>query len=276
MKVYNPRTVAEALELLHASGEEIKILAGGTDLLVHHKQGKIKLEQVCNLSHIEELSYIREEDDELWIGPLTTHAELARSPLVNKYAKALAEAAASVGSPQIRNKGTIGGNIGTASPAGDTLPALVCLDARLEIESLGAKKEVPIRRFFRGPGQHMLERRELITGIIVPKLKEDQSSVYIKLGARNALAIAIASVAVKARKTGDALFEVEAAFGSVGPTVMHFPLPMLAGINPGQEDLWDRIQFIKDQIRPITDIRATKEYRQEMAAALLYRALQKV
>jgi xanthine dehydrogenase FAD-binding subunit len=274
MKVYNPQSIDEALELLNALGEEVKVLAGGTDLVVHYKQGKIKLDQVCNLSGIEELSYIREKDDELWVGPLVTHAELVNSSLIKQYAGALAQAAALVGSPQIRNKGTIGGNIGTASPAGDTLPALVCLNARLVIENRREKRVVPIRRFFQGPGEHILAYNEVITGIIIPKLKEDHKSGYVKLGARNASAIAIASVAVKARKSQNVLSGVEAAFGSVGPTVLYFSLPVLEGINPTLDGLWDRVQFIRDEVNAITDIRATKEYRQEMAVSLLYRALQ--
>lgn len=276
MQVYNPQSIEEALVLLNDLGQAVKILAGGTDLLVHHKQGRIRLAQVLNLSRIQALSYIREEGEALWIGPLTTHAEIAGSPLIRQYAGALAQAAASVGSPQIRNKGTIGGNIGTASPAGDTLPALVCLDARLVLERLGGKRVVPVRRFFQGPGKHIMDPQELITGIMVPKLKEDQVSAYVKLGPRRALAIAVASAAVKAKKAGNALFDVEAAFGSLGPTVMYFPLPQLQGIRPGQDDLWTRIQFIKDQVNPITDIRGTREYRQEMAAALLYRALERL
>lgn len=273
MKIYRPGSISEALKFLVANGTRACLLAGGTDLAVDFKNGSLNLEACCDISGLDELRFITEYQDTIAIGPLTTHQEIVESALLNKQAPLLAQASATVGSLQIRNRGTIGGNIGTASPAGDTLPALLVLGAQLKVSNCDGERFIKSREFFRGPKKTVLKPGEIITEISFPKLKEGERGFYSKLGARNALAISIVGVAAKLKVTRGIFEKVEVALGSVAPTVHYQRLAYLEGEDLAKRELWNRLQQIKDEVSPITDMRATSHYRKEMAVALLFQEL---
>lgn len=273
MNIYSAKSIAEVTNFLQSYGGESLILAGGTDVVVKYKNGSLTKREVCNIYDVRDLRYIKETADSLVIGPLTTHKDLAESKLLHNYAPSLAQAAVSVGSPQIRNRGTIGGNIGTASPAGDTLPALMVLGADIKVISSTGERTVNIRDFFTGPGKTVLKPDELIFEITIPKLVAGEKSFFTKLGARSALAISIASAAARVKSESGVFTSVEVSLGSLAPTVLYQRLTILEGERLPKKELWHRLQFIKDQVSPISDVRASAEYRKQMAVALLFEGL---
>jgi CO/xanthine dehydrogenase FAD-binding subunit len=275
MKIYNPTDISEVLAFLQEHKGDGSLLAGGTDLVIKYKEESLHYEFICNILNVEGLKFIREDKDNIMIGPLVTHEELIESSLIQKYIPILRDACKTVGSPQIRNRGTIGGNIGTASPAGDTLPALTVLDASLKIISIEGERIVSIKDFFCGPGKTILKENEMIEEIIVPKMKEEKG-FYTKVGARNALAISIVGAAAKVKCRDKGFEKVEVAFGSVGPTVIYKRIKEMEQSYFTKQKLWDMVQSIKEQIHPITDVRATAEYRKEICANILYEGLSKM
>lgn len=217
--VLTPGSWEEAIGLLAGFGEGAKILAGGTDLLVRIKQGMIKPAKVITLQRIANLDQIRYEAGQgLYLGPMVTHAEVARHPVVKARFTALAEASAVVGSPQVRNLGTVIGNIVNASPAADTAPALLVLQADLIVRDAAGFRSVPMSEFYRGPGRTVLRDGEIVEAVFIPEAAPGTVSTYLKLGRRQALEIAICGVAMKARPAGEVWEDVQIALGAVGPT----------------------------------------------------------
>jgi len=188
-----PKTVQEAIEILHVAaekGERAAVLAGGTDLMVQLRERSLTPDLVVDISRVPSLTRIERMGNEIRIGPLVTHAMLASSDLIREYVGVLSEAARTVGSPQIRNLGTLGGNIVNASPAADTIPALVILDAQLTLTGPKGDRTLPITDFFKGPYETVIEPDELLTGIIVPLPPPSGRAIFLKLARRKALAIA--------------------------------------------------------------------------------------
>ncbi|MFQ6058651.1 MAG: FAD binding domain-containing protein [Anaerolineae bacterium] len=274
--LYIPKTVEEALELLAATGG--RPIAGGTDLIVFMQEGKIRPQVLIDLSRLDELRYIQEEDGLIRIGPLTTHAELARSPLLRERGEVLAQAAAVVGAPQIRNRGTIGGNIATASPAGDTIPALMALGAQVKLRSMGGQREVPLQDLFTGPGQTVIRGDELITEVAFPLPGDSARGAFLKLRKRNALAIAVVSAAVTVTLMEGVIGEAHIALGAVAPTVIRASAAeqVLRGREPSAELLAQAGELAAAASRPITDIRGSAAYRREMVKVLVRRGLAQV
>lgn len=195
----SPKNVGETLELLMIYRERAKVIAGGTDLLVELRkdQGSKNLELIINTAQLAELNYIKEDEEGVYIGAGTTHTQLTCSEIINRQIPALATAAKSVGSPQIRNRGTIGGNILNASPAADTVPLLVALNSQLTFRSdQGVERKVKITDIFVKPYQTNVQPTELLVEISFKKLPVATSSSFIKLGRRNALAISRMNVGV--------------------------------------------------------------------------------
>ncbi len=188
-----PNSVQEAVETLHAAverGEKAKILAGGTDLMVQLREKAVTPDLIVDISRISSLARIERMGNEIRIGPLATHSMLATSDLIREYMGVLSEAARTVGSPQIRNLGTLGGNIVNASPAADTIPALVVLEAKLALTGPEGDRVLSITDFFKGPYETVIGADELLTGVVVPLPPPSGRSVFLKLARRKALAIA--------------------------------------------------------------------------------------
>ncbi|ABO51276.1 molybdopterin dehydrogenase, FAD-binding protein [Desulforamulus reducens MI-1] len=275
MEVITPVHLEEALGELYRDSSQ-SILAGGTDFLVKRKNGQINPSRAINIYNLQELKFIRKEQGQLIIGPLMTHQELVESSMVGQYAPLLAAACSQVGSLQIRNRGTLGGNLVTASPAGDTMPALVVSNATLLLRSAHSEREVSIVDFINGPGKTVLQPGELLTAIKIPCWEPEQIGFYRKLGQRKAMAISIVSVAFKARLVNQVLEDVRIACGSVGPTVMELKRTAqnLTRYSLWGEELWTLVSDAGAETSPISDVRASQEYRRKMVGALLYEGLQ--
>ena len=188
-----PRTTREAVETLRIAQEKgirASVLAGGTDLMPQLREGTTTPEVVVDISRIPVLKRIERMGNEIRIGAMVTHAELVTSELVREYAGVLSEAAKTVGSPQIRNLGTLGGNVVNASPAADTIPALVILEAKLVLKSPEGERILSVTDFFTAPYQTVIEADELLTDIVVPLPPPSGRAVFLKLARRKAVAIA--------------------------------------------------------------------------------------
>jgi xanthine dehydrogenase small subunit len=274
-RYFRPRSLEEALEILAARADDLRPLAGGTDILVRAKDGLADRGALFDLTAVPDLKGIEEKDDHLWIGAAATHTEILRSALVARLAPALPAACAVIGGPQIRNRGTLGGNLANASPAADTVPPLYAADAVVELASVSTRREVPISELFLGPRQSVIARDELILGVRVPK-RPGVRGAFLRLGQRQAQAISKVSVAVAMTFQDGRPDWVRVALGAVAPTVLRARETEKALLAGG----WDALQRAKDavreEVRPIDDLRSTAAYRREMAAVLLERAVRQV
>jgi carbon-monoxide dehydrogenase medium subunit/xanthine dehydrogenase FAD-binding subunit len=186
---HSASSVEDALVFLQENGSRCKIIAGGTDLIPALRLEDIHPEFVLNVLEIEELRGIKEEDGSLWIGPTTTFAEIAESDLIRRNFPMLVQAAASVGGPQIRNRGTIGGNISNASPAADVLPAVLALEGELELRSRpSGLRRISLSEAISAPYKTHFRSDELLTGVLIKKLQPGRKMAFEKLGRRNAMA----------------------------------------------------------------------------------------
>jgi CO/xanthine dehydrogenase FAD-binding subunit len=195
---FRPQHLDEAINLLEQL-PEVRILAGGTDLVIHLREGKATPQNVVDLSGLAELTKIDICENEMSLGSMVTFTQVMEHPLIKKEFACLWEACAAVGSPQIRNQGTIGGNIVNASPAADSVPALVALGARIVIQSAQGAEECKVEDILVGVGRHRLAKNQLLTDIKIPRVKDRQISSFTKLARRNALAIARMSMAAVLR-----------------------------------------------------------------------------
>jgi carbon-monoxide dehydrogenase small subunit/xanthine dehydrogenase small subunit len=270
---YRPRSLDEAVEILAQRSGELRPIAGGTDALVQAKDGALPRASFFDICAVPELRGIEEEADALRIGAAVTHSELMASPLVARLVPALPLACAVIGGPQIRNRGTLGGNLANASPAADTVPALYAADARVEIVSVSSRREVGIAEFFSGPRRSVLAPDELIVAVRVPK-RPGLRGAFLRLGQRQAQAISKVSVAVAASFENGRPDWIRVAFGAVAPTVIRARAAEAALLEGGEAALARACAAAKDEVRPIDDLRSTREYRREMAAVLLRRAYQ--
>lgn len=208
MNYHKPQNISELNNLLGEYGTDAQIIAGGTDLLVESRYSEHKLsKRWIDISSINELKKINKEINYIHIGPMVTHSEIIRNDLVKKYIPLLADACRKIGSLQIRNKGTIGGNICNASPCADSIPALMALDARLVIESEDGEKNLPIAEFFIKPYQTILKTSNWLKEIRIKKMESDDRFAFIKLGRRNAVAISRMSFAVIIKLNNDDVIE---------------------------------------------------------------------
>lgn len=248
----------QALALLRA--EQRAPLAGTTDLYVELNFGILKPRRFLDIWPLDELREISLREDTLVIGALATFTALIQSPLVNQRLPMLVEASRLVGGIQIQNRGTIGGNIANASPAGDSLPVLAAVDALIVLKSVDSERRVPLTEFYTGYRQTVRRPDELIVAIEVPPVEGRQ--YFRKVGTRAALAISkIVIAAVKAATP-------RVAFGSVGPTVIRARRTEAA---LAKGDLEGAVEILKAEIAPIDDLRSTADYRHRVAANLLRR-----
>jgi len=256
---------------------EARVFAGGTDLLVAIRRGALSPSLLICLDRIESLKGIEDRGDEIFISACTTHAMILRSALLLEHAPVLTQAVGELGSPQIRNMGTIGGNIITASPAGDTLPPLYVLKAEMEIHGPASGRRMPIDEFIRGPGSVNLLHGEILTGVAIPKEAPWDIGHYEKVGKRKALSIAIAGLAASIRLSGSGeIINARLAWGSLGPKII-ISRPVeaaLIGRPLTLKTLKDAAALARDAVSPISDVRAGAEYRRTLAGNLLLRLIQ--
>ncbi len=273
MDVLFPRTGQE-LQKLMADNPEGLIMAGGTDLLVRLRQGKMKPSALFCMEGIEEFRRMERLEQGLYIGAAVTQQQILDETGMQRDFPVLHQALTVLASPPIRHSATLVGNLCTASPAGDTLPPLYALNATVEIVGRERKHTLPIHEFITAPGQIRLQPGEFVSGVIIPRLPKSAVSAYYKVGKRKALAIAIASLAVclQQDETG-AIIDIRLAWGSVGPTVMRLSAieAFLTGRRLTNGVLEEAGVMAGEALNPIDDIRAGAGYRRQLAANLLLR-----
>jgi CO/xanthine dehydrogenase FAD-binding subunit len=258
LSLLQPSSLAEALRLLRDEGPRVP-LAGCTDLYVGFHFGTVPARRFIDLQGLRELRGIARRGDTLVIGALATYTDMIRSPLVRRRLPILAEASRQVGSPQIQNRGTLGGNIANASPAGDTLPVLAVAEATVVLRSADGERRVPFGSFYTGYRQTVMRPDELIAAVEVPPVEGRQW--FRKVGTRAAQAISkVVMAAVRAPHPRIAL-------GSVAPTVVR--VPRTEALLAGGGSLAEARSVLLEEIQPIDDLRSTAAYRRRVSANLL-------
>jgi CO/xanthine dehydrogenase FAD-binding subunit len=256
--VLTPTTLAEALRL-KAEHPDAWPVQGGTDVMVALNFDRARPDRVLNLNEVRELRGFAREDGSLRLGAGLTYSEIQHGELREEL-PALAEASRTVGSPQIRNRGTIGGNLGTASPAGDAIPPLAVERAEVECASVRGTRRVPVTEFVTGVKRTALEPDELISAVWVTPSRAPQT--FMKVGPRNAMVIAVVSLAVSAGE------ELRACFGSAAPR------PVL--VTAPRDEASSFAERVAEAAAPIDDVRGSERYRRHALRVLTERALRRV
>ena len=277
---FAPQKIEEALEILSKYRKEIKVIAGGTDLLIQYYDRLYEVGSWLDLKNIKELKEIKICQNQMEIGAMVSHTQLEKSEDIKKYFPILGQAAADIGSPQIRNRGTIGGNIVNASPAGDLLAPLIAYDAQFKLLSTQGENIVPVEEFFIGPKKTILEPAQLLTQIILPLPSERTYGSWSKIGKRKALIIATITLALVVEMAEDnkTVKDVRTCLGSVAPTPIEIKeiRKKIVGKNFNQLDFAELGQIVEDKISPIDDIRGTREYRKDVAKNIMINALEEI
>jgi carbon-monoxide dehydrogenase medium subunit len=272
VELYRPYSVEEACSLL-AKKKGARPFAGGTDILSGRERGVPLPPTLICLDGLG-LDDIRvESSGAIRVGPLVTHGAVARSPYFRSWYPVLADACASVGAPQVRNLGSLGGNLGNASPAADAASALLALGARLEIAGPGRTRLLPVEEFFLSPGRTVLERGEIISGIILPE--PARRSAYLKLGRRKAMEIAVVGVAVSLEMEKDVVTGCRVGLAAVAPTPLRARQAeaALTGRALTPETVEQAARTSAAECSPVDDHRASADYRREMVRVLFRRAV---
>lgn len=274
IRLYEPRSLTEAFKLL-GELKEARILAGGTDLFVDIKQGLIEARDIISLQKIKELKGINKKDKKVRIGAMVTAQEIISNSLINKYIPALADAARSMASSQIRSVATIGGNITSAVPSADLPPMLIAADATVEIQCAESSREVSLSEFFRGPRETVCRTGELLISIFIPLPPPKTGISYQKFSLREANALAVASVASRLTLKGGKIDRAAVVLGAVAPTpVLALKVSgFLKGRKPSQSLFKKAALMAKEEAKPISDIRGSIWYRKELIQILTLRAL---
>jgi CO/xanthine dehydrogenase FAD-binding subunit len=273
---FQPATLAEACRLLSENGPGGRFLAGGTDLVIALKEKGLVPRYLVDLKRLPGLTGIREHSDgSMTIGALTTMRDIEISPLITKKYPFLAQSAAEVGSIQIRNRATIGGNMANATPSADTAPALIALDASARIVGVNGERTVVLEDFFKGPGQTVMSADEILTEIAVPETSPRLVGEYIKFSPREMMDLAYVGIAVAYNLNDKKCDDVRIVLGAVAPTPIRAKRAeaALEGQNL-TEALAEKIgQIAADEAKPISDVRSSADYRRAMVAAMTKRAL---
>ena len=273
-----PTTLDETLRLLAQHGKEARIIAGGTDLLIELERQIRTPNILIDISHIPDLDRIVLKKGVFHLGPLVTHQQAVASQEIVAQAYPLARACWEVGAPQIRNRGTLAGNLITASPANDTIVPLRVLGATVTLQSLRGKRTLPLYDFHKGVRKTTMAEDEMLVDIAFPAMSDDERGTFIKLGLRRAQAISVVNVGVVLELHRDAIVKARIAFGSVAPTVVRAPdvEKYLVGKSLTPEVIETAGALAKGAARPIDDVRGTADYRVEMTRVLTMRALRQI
>ena len=274
IRIHSPQTVAEALELL-AGLKNARILAGGTDILVDLKQGLTEAGDLISLKNIQELKGIEKKGKTVRIGAATTPLEIHSDFLIRGYFPALAEAARSMASAQIRALATIGGNIASAVPSADLPPSLIATDATVELRCAESAREISLLEFFTGPRETVCRKEELLVSIRIPVPPLHTGISYKKFTLREANALAVASAASRLTLKNKRMGKVLVVLGAVAPTPVRAKgaEEVLKGKKLDDGLIEKAAEIAVEESRPIDDYRAPAEYRREMVKVLARRAI---
>lgn len=269
---YRPENLSHAIELLASFGNDARLLAGGTDLVVHLKENVVKPKAVIDVKSIPELSGVSYKNGELRIGAQVTFSELIELPEVREHFSLLSECAQTVASVGVRNRATLVGNICSAVPSLDAGPALLLYDAQVVVEGPLGEREVSIHNWFAGPKKTARSSNEIVKWVSLQKPEKKHAAAYVKLGRYRGEDLAQAGVAVLMLEGN----EYRVAVCALGPVPKRAPAveQILKG-KPRSESLFhEAAKAVLSEISPISDIRASKEYRLHMAVVITRRALE--
>ena len=266
-----PDSIKETISILSQFGEKAQILNGGTDLIVEMRDKIIQPEYLVDIKALPQLNRITyNKQDGLNIGAIVTLNEISNSKAVQTYYPILVKACKTVGSYQVRNRATLVGNICNASPAADTAPPLLVLEAKVNIISPTGKKIVPINQFFTGVKKNILKKGEIVTSITIPPIKDKWTGVYLKQGRKKEVDLATVGVAVLCVRD-----EVRIALGAVAPVPVRAikTEELLEGKTIDKSLLEKAGKSALTEVSPISDIRSSQEYREEIIKVLVRRAI---
>lgn len=285
---YNVNSIEEVLQLLAEGGGRARIIAGGTDLILEiEREVRTGIETLIDVTRIPNLDHIvLDEDDVIHLGPLVTHSHCVASELIVEKALPLAQAAIEVGAPQIRNRGTIAGNLITASPANDTITPLMALGAKVRLLSQNGERVLSLEELYTGVRQTAMRPDELMVDIFFPAMTENQAGIFIKFGLRRAQAISIVHVSVVLSFDGASDSPVDErlinkaaiTLGAVAPTIIHAgeAEEFLQGRTLDEETREQASRLAVESASPIDDVRSSRDYRREMVRVAVLRGLRAI
>jgi len=280
-RYYRPSTLEEALSILEDHQGRARVIAGGTDLILQLQQRELSMEALVDITAVEQLRYIRKENGLLKIGALATHTDMARSPLLKEEASLLAEAARSVGSLQIRNVGTVGGNIVNAQPAADTAVALLALDARAKVISAAGERQLPLKELYRPEGGKALDPTSEILAefSFAPLKKGGGGGAFVRLARRKAVALPVfnaAAVLWTEENNKNILAGARIVMGPVAriPFSSQEAEKVLTGNVPGEDRFREAAARAAGEAKPRDSyLRGSSAYRKKLAEVMVFRAL---
>jgi carbon-monoxide dehydrogenase medium subunit len=278
-KYFNASTIEEALELLSQYGKNARLIAGGTDILLELEKAEKELELLVDISRIQGLDRITVDENKIvHIGPLVTHSHCVESELLRRTALPLVMASYGVGSPQIRNRGTIAGNVITASPANDTISPLMALGAVVTLRSIHGERSIPLGAFYTGVRKTVMQADEMLTEISFPAMKPEQRGVYKKYALRRAQAISLVNAASILTFEGSIIQKASITLGSVAPTIIHARSAeeFLIGKELGEESILEASRLAGKDATPINDIRGSAIYRTGMTELMVKKGLEEI
>jgi probable selenate reductase FAD-binding subunit len=264
-----PATLGEAISNFRDHTGDAKYIAGGTELMHEIKAGKMRPQCLISLRHIKELGQIKKKEGKLRIGSMVTHRELELATALKGKFAGLVDAVSNIGTVQIRNVGTIGGNLCNASPAADSAPPLLVLDSHVILADVDKSRSLPIEDFFKGVNETTLTDNELLAEIVVPYPDEGSGSAFMK-NIRAGADIAKINCAVLVKRQDDICQTCRIAFGSVAPTPIRIKTveAFLKGKKVNEALIKSAGDMVSKEIKPITDIRSTAEYRRDVSKVM--------
>lgn len=277
---YSITRLDEAIDILAERGERARIVAGATDLILEMERGvRTGIDTLIDITRLPNLDQIvLDEDGTIHMGALVTHNACAASNLIVERAFPLARAAWEVGAPQIRNRGTVAGNLITASPANDTITPLMALGAKVTLQSKSGTRVVPLEQFYTGVRRTVMRPDEILVDISFPALQSNQRGTFVKLGLRRAQAISLVNVALVLTLQDGRVEKAAITLGAVAPTIIHAAQAeaYLAGRSLDELSLEEAARLAEQTARPIGDVRSSADYRSEMVRVCTLRGLRQL